>query len=570
MAMVVFLVLFGFGGGSAAASCGSMSAGSVDVDEAGSHAPIDGYSGDQLKNAAYIMNAAEALGMTQQAQVIGVMTAMGESSSRQHRLRRQRREPGRVDRRLHRLFQQQSNWGSAADRMDPTKSATLFFKRACSSSTAGTPSSRRATRSTGSRSTKTRSTTASSSPRRRYRHAALRRLRRLPPPLPPRARPRHRPVRDPRRLRTDERVPAGGTVLPLTAPFDQTSGYGRASARPRVRLVVAPRANDYQTRVSGTAAGKSGYSCGSPVFASQAGTVTVAGGYTLSVKSAEGYTISYLHMYPSDMEVAVGDAVTPRPGLARSGPTDPPPAATSTSGSTPTDPPTTRSARSPSRRPRAALRATSTPRRSSTSSASLSAATTADGRTSDDRPDPPVPRRLRQRLPGRVRTHQLRRPRRRPAHPGEPRRRPSADHLVRRRGRPRRAPPSRAPDHRRPRRELDPRRAPRRAGHRPRAGDSARHGPGGDVRRPPHRRPGCPSVRCRPASGPHRAGAARSRGRTCVLGHRARHGPADPARARPRSPASRTLRRGRRWTSPRRPRSPCSSNAAGDTPPCRC
>ncbi len=80
MAMVVFLVLFGFGSGSAAASCGSMKGGSVDVDAAAAHAPIDGYSGDQLKNAAYIMNAAEALGLSQQGQVIGVMTAMGESS----------------------------------------------------------------------------------------------------------------------------------------------------------------------------------------------------------------------------------------------------------------------------------------------------------------------------------------------------------------------------------------------------------------------------------------------------------------------------------------------------------
>ncbi len=125
-------------------------------------------------------------------------------------------------------------------------------------------------------------------------------------------------VRDPRGSAPTNGCSAGGTVLPLTAPFDQTSGYG-----PRVSPTEGASswhpANDYQTRVSGTAAGKSGYSCGSPVFASQAGTVTVAGGYTLSVKSAEGYTISYLHMYPSDMEVAVGDAVTPGQEIGKVG-----------------------------------------------------------------------------------------------------------------------------------------------------------------------------------------------------------------------------------------------------------
>ena len=44
--------------------------------------PIAGYSGEQLKNAAYIMNAAIDLGLDRQAQVLGVMTAMGESSLR--------------------------------------------------------------------------------------------------------------------------------------------------------------------------------------------------------------------------------------------------------------------------------------------------------------------------------------------------------------------------------------------------------------------------------------------------------------------------------------------------------
>ena len=41
--------------------------------------PISGFSGDQLINSAEIMNAATTAGLSQQAQVVGVMTAIGES-----------------------------------------------------------------------------------------------------------------------------------------------------------------------------------------------------------------------------------------------------------------------------------------------------------------------------------------------------------------------------------------------------------------------------------------------------------------------------------------------------------
>ena len=42
--------------------------------------PVAGYEGDQLMNAALIMNAAIDMGLDRDAQVLGVMTAMGESS----------------------------------------------------------------------------------------------------------------------------------------------------------------------------------------------------------------------------------------------------------------------------------------------------------------------------------------------------------------------------------------------------------------------------------------------------------------------------------------------------------
>ena len=43
---------------------------------------VAGYASDQLVNAAQIMNAANAAGLPQQAQIIGVMTAIGESGLR--------------------------------------------------------------------------------------------------------------------------------------------------------------------------------------------------------------------------------------------------------------------------------------------------------------------------------------------------------------------------------------------------------------------------------------------------------------------------------------------------------
>lgn len=84
---------------------------------------VAGYSGVQLENAALIMNAAQALGLDRKAQTIGVMTAMGESSLKVLGHGDQAGPDSRG------LFQQRAEgWGSLSDRMDPTISATNFFK----------------------------------------------------------------------------------------------------------------------------------------------------------------------------------------------------------------------------------------------------------------------------------------------------------------------------------------------------------------------------------------------------------------------------------------------------------
>ncbi|TFV63060.1 M23 family metallopeptidase [Geodermatophilus sp. DF01-2] len=85
---------------------------------------VAGWSGEQLGNAALVMQAGEALGVDARGQVIGVMTAMGESSLTvlDHG------DAAGPDSRG--LFQQRANgaWGSYEDRMDPTTSATNFFR----------------------------------------------------------------------------------------------------------------------------------------------------------------------------------------------------------------------------------------------------------------------------------------------------------------------------------------------------------------------------------------------------------------------------------------------------------
>lgn len=84
---------------------------------------VSGYSGEQLKNAAIIINTGAHLGINTQGQTIAVMTAMGESGLRilDHGDKEGPDSRG--------LFQQRESRGPLHDRMDPTRSATLFYQR---------------------------------------------------------------------------------------------------------------------------------------------------------------------------------------------------------------------------------------------------------------------------------------------------------------------------------------------------------------------------------------------------------------------------------------------------------
>jgi hypothetical protein len=102
----------------AAADCGPVS---VVVD---GNTKVDGYTSEQLKNAAAVMGAGKALNLSVKGQAISIMVALGESGLR---VLDNGDSPGPDSRGL---FQQRDNgaWGSYADRMNPSISATNFVK----------------------------------------------------------------------------------------------------------------------------------------------------------------------------------------------------------------------------------------------------------------------------------------------------------------------------------------------------------------------------------------------------------------------------------------------------------
>lgn len=122
--LIMLVVLLGGGEQPASANdCTPAGASDVDTEDLPAEA-VAGYSGEQLTNAALIVNAGKALDLDVKGQTIGVMTAMGESGLRVL----DRGDGAGPDSRG--LFQQRDNgaWGSYEDRMDPTTSATNFFE----------------------------------------------------------------------------------------------------------------------------------------------------------------------------------------------------------------------------------------------------------------------------------------------------------------------------------------------------------------------------------------------------------------------------------------------------------
>ena len=85
--------------------------------------PIAGFCQSQLVNAAQILRAAQSYGLSEHGEEIGVMTAIGESSLRNVNYGDTAGPDSRG------IFQQRSNYGALADRMDPYTAARAFFLR---------------------------------------------------------------------------------------------------------------------------------------------------------------------------------------------------------------------------------------------------------------------------------------------------------------------------------------------------------------------------------------------------------------------------------------------------------
>jgi len=96
-------------------------------------ADVEGWRGEQLQNAATIITTASALGFGRDGQILGVMTAMGESSLRNIDYGDWEttgfRNPDGTRTTSIGLFQQQDWWGSVEERMDPATAATLFYRK---------------------------------------------------------------------------------------------------------------------------------------------------------------------------------------------------------------------------------------------------------------------------------------------------------------------------------------------------------------------------------------------------------------------------------------------------------
>lgn len=129
LVLVLALVLVFSSTSSPASACGPLTAVSVAAETIPDDATVGGYEREQLANAAAILNAAAALGLPATAQTLGVQTAIGESSLVNLDRGDGATNPDGSTADSIGLFQQQSSWGTAAQRIDPTTAATLFFQR---------------------------------------------------------------------------------------------------------------------------------------------------------------------------------------------------------------------------------------------------------------------------------------------------------------------------------------------------------------------------------------------------------------------------------------------------------
>lgn len=289
VASILALVLLFMTGGGSAAACGA-AARVIDAETVPTE-PVAGYSGEQLTNAALIMNAAVPLGLDRQAQVIGVMTAMGESSLRNigygDDINGVTNPDGTPTCSLG-LFQQQwclGSWGTRDQVMDPTYAATQFFTRL----------------------------------------AAVPDWQSLEPTIAAHkvqrnADPYHYEKFFDAANQIVTAIAGGGDnrggctgngkiVYPLGPGFNVTSDYGP-------RDINIPGASSWHPAVD---VQHWPNPCRDQIYSISDGTVTYIGGIQVTIKTPEGWSATYMHMKLSDVSVAVGDAITAGEPIALTG-----------------------------------------------------------------------------------------------------------------------------------------------------------------------------------------------------------------------------------------------------------
>lgn len=287
LATLFLLIVLVFTGGGAAASCAA-AANAIDPEKVPIE-PVAGFQGDQLKNAAYIMNAASALGLDRKAQVIGVMTAIGESTLVNLDYGDEGNgvtNPDGTPTCSVGLFQQQwclGTWGTREQAMDPTYAATSFFQRLV-----GVADWQNLEPTLAIHKVQGNADPFYYAPLFEPADAIVTALAGGP---------------------TGIGCASGSVVLPLSPGFNMTDDFGPRGAPTGGASSWHP-ADDLQHWPG---------NCNDPIYSIDNGTVALVEGYQVSIKSPAGYTVSYLHMDLADVTVNVGDAVTAGQQIALTG-----------------------------------------------------------------------------------------------------------------------------------------------------------------------------------------------------------------------------------------------------------
>lgn len=273
--VLLFALVVVVGSGSAAA-CGS--GGAVNVQAIPADATSGPWDADQMINAGHIMNAATAMNLPMRAEQIGVMTAIGESTLVSIGYGDWEtggvRNPDGTPTSSIGLFQQQWWWGSTADRMDPEKSATLFFKRLVDVSGWEQMDPSHAANAVQINKDPNHYT--------KFWGDAVKLTDEL--------------SRKYGAAGAATSCTTGAAAYPLKQPFIMSDGFGP-------RTAPTEGASSWHPAVDLVG------HCGDPIYSILPGKVVRSDRLYLSIESPDGFLVEYLHSHKSDRSVNVGDEV---------------------------------------------------------------------------------------------------------------------------------------------------------------------------------------------------------------------------------------------------------------------